>query len=71
MKLVYDGYNDRRNERDKEYGVNDGNRQQRNPQRTSNYNNIILIQYYYTSRHILYTIKYIHRCSGVDPSTRK
>lgn len=36
-----DGYNDRRNERDKEYGVNGGNRQQRNPQRTSNYNNII------------------------------
>lgn len=26
-----DGYNDRRNERDKEYGVNGGNRQQRNP----------------------------------------
>lgn len=51
------GYNDRRNERDKEYGVNGDERQRRSPRRTSNYNNIILIQWYIPYYIPIYIIK--------------
>lgn len=51
------GYNDGRNERDKEYGVNGDERQQRSPRRTSNYNNIILIQWYILGFISIYIIK--------------
>lgn len=51
------GYNDRRNERDKEYGVNDDEWQQRSTRWTSNYNNIILTQWYILGYiHIYYKI---------------